>query len=114
MVLTVAKNLSGDAGETVYTVAFTPRPRLVRLALVPAGDEKALVGQLTKSTTHFVFKPQLGMWLKLMTTLVGRVPPDNHTWIAFDRVPAFIRFEGSLYMAGPVWRIEPMGPRWPG
>jgi hypothetical protein len=112
MVLTVAKNLSSDAGETVHTVAFTPKPRLVQLALMPAGEEKTLVGQLTKSTTHFVLKPQLGMWLRLITTLVGRVPPDNHTWIAFDRVPAFLRFEGPLYVAGPVWRIEPMGPRW--
>ena len=113
MVLTVAKNLSNDVGETVHTVAFTPKPRLVQLALMPAGEEKTLLGQLTKSTTHFVLKPQLGMWLKLITTLVGRVPPDNHTWIAFDRVPAFIKFEGPLYMAGPVWRIEPMSPRWP-
>jgi hypothetical protein len=58
-------------------------------------------------------KPQLGVWLKAITTLVGRAPPDNHTWIAFDRVPAFIGFEGPLYMAGPIWRIEPMSPRWP-
>jgi hypothetical protein len=114
MVLTVAKNLSNQTGETVHTVAFTPMPRLVQLALMPSGQQKALLGELTKTTTHFVLKPQLGVWLKLISTLAGQAPPDNHTWIAFDRVPAFVRFEGPLYMAGPVWRIELMSPRWPG
>jgi hypothetical protein len=82
MVLIVAKNLSNGAGETVHTVAFTPTPRLVQLALMPAGQQKALVGELPKITTHFVLKPQLGVWLKLISTLVGKAPPDSHTWIA--------------------------------
>lgn len=113
MVLIVAKNLSKGEEATVHTVAFTPKPRLIQLALTPAGQEKALVGDLSKTATHIVLKPQLGVWLKAITTLVGRAPPDNHTWIAFDQVPAFIRFEGPLYMAGPIWRIESMSPRWP-
>jgi hypothetical protein len=113
MVLIVAKNLSNGAQATVHTVAFTPKPRLVQLALTPAGQEKALVGDLSKTTTHILLKPKLGLWLKVISTLVGRAPPDNHTWIAFDRVPAVIRFEGPLYMAGPIWRIESMSARGP-
>ena len=111
MVLIVAKNLSNEVGETVHTVAFTPTPRLIRLEFTPAGQQKALVGQLPMSTTHFVMKPQLGVWLKLISTLVGRTPPDNHAWIAFDQVPAFVKFEGPLYLAGPVWRLELLCPR---
>jgi hypothetical protein len=112
MVLIVAKNLSNEAGETVHTVAFTPTPRLIQLELLPAGQHKALVGQLTMNTTHFVIKPHLGAWLKLISKLVGQTPPDSHTWIAFDQVPAFVKFEGPLYMAGPAWRIELLSPRW--
>jgi hypothetical protein len=112
MVLTVAKNLQGS-GETVHVVAFTPKPRLIRLELAPAGEQKVLVGELAKRATHYVFKPQLGTSLKLLATLLGRVPPDYHAWIVTGEVPAFVGFEGPLYPAGPVWRIELTSPRWP-
>jgi hypothetical protein len=111
MVLTVLKNLSGGAGDTIHMVAFTPAPKLIQLKMVPAGEQKVLVGGSEKSATHYVLKPILGFWLKLFTTLLGRVPPDNHAWIITADVPAFVKFEGPLYMNGPVWRIELTSPR---
>ena len=113
LVLTVAKNLPKGASETVHIVAFTPMPRLIQLELAPAGEHKVLIGELAKTAIQYVFKPQLGVWLKLFTTLLGRVPPDYHAWIITDEVPAFARFEGPLYTTGPVWRIELTSPRWP-
>lgn len=113
MVLTVAKNLPKGASETVHLVAFTPTPRLIELELAPAGEHQVLVGELTKPAIHYVFKPQLGIWLELLATLLGRVPPDSHVWIVTDEVPAFVRFEGPLSTTGPVWRIELTSPRWP-
>jgi len=112
MALTVVKNLSSGAGETVHMVAFTPAPKLIRLELVPAGDHKILVGGSERSATHYVLKPILGIWLKLFASLLGRMPPDNHAWIVTADVPAFVMFEGPLYMNGPVWRIELTSPRW--
>jgi hypothetical protein len=112
MVLTVAKNLSGGAGETIHMVAFTPAPKLIKVALVPAGEEKIVVGVSERTATHYVLKPILGFWLKLFTTLLGRIPPDNHAWIVTADVPAFVKFEGPLYMNGPAWRIELTSPRW--
>ncbi|HTF14202.1 MAG TPA: hypothetical protein VK643_06000 [Burkholderiales bacterium] len=114
IVLTVAKNFLKGAGVTIHVVAFTPAPRLIQLELVPAGEHKILVGELAKSAIHYVLKPRLGTWLKLFATLLGRVPPDLHAWIATDLVPTFVRFEGYLYTGGPVWRIEMTSPRWPG
>ena len=61
-----------------------------------------------------MLKPRLGPWLKLFATLLGRIPPDLHAWIAYDQVPTFVRFEGRYDTAGPVWRIEMISPRWPG
>ena len=113
MVLTVAKNLPKGASETVHIVAFTPMPRLIQLEVAPKGEHKVLVGELAKTAIHYVFKPQLGVWLKLFTTLLGRVPPDCHAWIITDEVPAFARFEGPLYTTGSVWRIELASPHWP-
>ena len=111
MALTVVKNLSSGAGETVHMVAFTPAPKLIRLELVPAGDHKILVGGSERSATHYVLKPILGIWLKLFASLLGRMPPDNHAWIVTADVPAFVKFEGPLYMNGPAWRIELTTPR---
>ncbi len=112
MVLTVVKNLSGRAGETVHMVAFTPAPKLIQLEMVPSGDHKILVGGSEKSATHYVLKPILGVWLKLFASLLGRMPPDSHAWIVTADVPAFVKFEGPLYMNGPAWRIELTSPRW--
>jgi len=113
LVLIAAKNLPKGAGETIHVVAFTPAPRLIRVELIPAGEHNVLIGDLTKSAVHYVLKPRLGSWLKLFATLLGRVPPDSQAWILTDEVPAFVRFEGTLYTAGPVWRIELASPRWP-
>ena len=112
MILTVVKDLPEGARETVHVVAFTPAPRLIQLELVPAGKHKVLVGDLAKTAVHYVLKPRLGVWLKLFTTVLGRVPPDYHAWVVTDDVPAFVRFEGPLYVQGPVWRIQLTSPRW--
>jgi hypothetical protein len=94
-------------------VAFTPEPRLIQLAVSPAGEQKILVGDLAKTAVHYVLKPKLGIWLTLFATVLGRMPPDLHAWVLVDDVPAFVRFEGPLYPAGPVWRIQLTSPRWP-
>jgi len=113
MVLTVVKNFSGGARETVHMVAFTPAPKLIKLEVAAAGEQNILVGESERSATHYVLKPILGIWLKLFASLLGRIPPDNHAWILTADVPAFVKFEGPLSMNGPVWRIELTTPRWP-
>ncbi|HET9480981.1 MAG TPA: hypothetical protein VFP98_04425 [Candidatus Polarisedimenticolia bacterium] len=113
LILTVVKDLPIGASETVHFVAFAPEPRLIKLAVEPAGEQQVLVGHLAKTAVHYVLKPQLGMWLTLFATVLGRMPPDVHVWILKDDVPAFVRFEGPLYPTGPVWRIQLSSPRWP-
>jgi hypothetical protein len=112
MVLTVLKNLSGGTVDTVHMVVFTPAPRLIKLRLTPAGERKVLIAGSERTATHYVLKPIPGFWLKLFASLLGRTPPDSHAWIVTADVPAFVKFEGPLYMDGPVWRIELASPRW--
>jgi hypothetical protein len=113
MVLTITKNLVRGARETVHLVAFTPAPRLVQLEVVPAGEQKILVGDLEKTVARYVLKPRPGAWLSVLATLLGRMPPDSHAWIVTDEVPAFVRFQGPLHPAGPAWNLELTSPRWP-
>jgi hypothetical protein len=113
IVTTVVKNLAKGASATVHLVAFTPKPLLIELELVPMGEHKMLVGQLTKTATHYVFKPHPGPWLELFAKLLGRMPSDYHVWVITEGAPAFARFEGPLNPTGAVWRIELTSPRWP-
>jgi hypothetical protein len=113
MVPVVLKNLSRGAREIIHMVVFTPAPKLIKLELVPTGENKMLVGGSEKSAAHYVLKPILGIWLKFFASLLGRMPPENHVWITTADVPAFVKFEGPLYMNGPSWRIELTSPLWP-
>lgn len=113
LILSITKDLPKETSEIVHLVAFTPKPRLIQLAVEPAGEQKILVGDIEKTAIHFVLKPKLGIWLTLFATLLGRVPPDEHVWILMDEVPAFVRSEGPLYPSGPIWRIQTTSPRWP-
>jgi hypothetical protein len=111
MLVTLAKNLPKGASETVHIVAFTPTPRLIQLEVAPAGEQKVQIGELTKTATRYVFYPKLGFWLNLFARLLGRRPGEYYAWILKDAVPAFVKFEGSLYTTGPTWRIEMTTPR---
>jgi hypothetical protein len=113
MVVTVTKNLPKASRETVHLVVFTPTARLIQLEIAPAGEQKMLVGQLSKSATRYVLKPKLGAWLTVLSTVSGRAPPDSHAWIFTDDAPSFVRFEGPLQTGGPVWHMELTSPRWP-
>jgi len=113
MIFAVTKNLPKGAAATVHFVGFSPEPRIIELHITPANDQKVIVGKLETSAVHYVLKPDLGMWLTLFATILGRVPPDEHVWVVTADVPAFVRFEGPLYIGGPVWRLELTSPRFP-
>lgn len=112
MVITIAKNLSAHDTETVHIVAFTPRPRLIRLQLAPSGSQRVLIGQHAETAVTFALQPRLGVLLGVFARVTGQLPPDSHAWIVGGDSPAFVRFEGPLY-SGPVWRIDLTSPRWP-
>jgi hypothetical protein len=113
LVFTVVKNLPKETSATIHLVAFTPKPLLIELELIPAGEQKMMVGQLTKTAIHYILRPHPGGWLELFAKLLGRMPSDHHVWLLNDGAPAFARFEGPLNPTGPVWRIELTSPRWP-
>ena len=114
LVLTLLKNLPSDASQTkVSMVAATPKPRLVKLAITPQGEEPFSVGGSNRKATHYVVKVEIGGAAGLVAPLLGKQPPDTHVWILGGEAPAFVKLEGPLYFGGPIWRIELVSPVWP-
>lgn len=99
---TLTKNLPSGDSATVQIIAFTPKPRLVKMLLRPASQDTVLMGETAVSSTRFLVKPQLGLFASLLVADI----PDIKIWIADGEAPAFLRFEGPLYFMGPVWRID--------
>lgn len=102
LLLTLMKNLPRGQSTTVQIVAFTPRPRLVKLQLMAASEDPMLVGDQAIPATRYVVRPQLGPFASLLVTDI----PDIECWILSGEAPTFVKFEGPLYFQGPVWRIE--------
>jgi hypothetical protein len=96
------KNLPAGNPATVQIIAFTPKPRLVKMLLTPAGEDLMQVNDAAVASVRFVVRPQLGLLASLLVVDL----PDVKCWIAAGEAPAFLRFEGPLYFMGPVWRID--------
>ena len=99
---TLVKNLPAGDSRVVQVVAFTPRPRLVKMLLTPASEDPLRVNDAAVLATRFLIRPQLGLFASLLVTDI----PDVKCWIAGGEAPAFLRFEGPLYFMGPIWRID--------
>jgi hypothetical protein len=65
------------------------------------------VGKTAKVVTRYLVKLELGGLTGLMAPVLGKQPPDLRYWLVTGDVPAFVRFEGPLFLHGPVWRLEP-------
>ena len=114
MVPTLLKNILPTLPRTtVSIVASTPKPRLVKLAIAPQGQEPFSVGGFNRTATHYVLKVEIGGVAGIVAPLVGKQPPDVHVWILAGEVPVFLKSEGPLYDGGPIWRIEQISPVWP-
>jgi hypothetical protein len=114
LVLSIAKNISPETPETkVSMVVAAPKPRLVKVAISPHGEEPfSLVGSKRRAM-HFTLKIELGGVAGVIAPLIGKAPPEIQIWIIGGKAPAFVREEGPLYENGPVWNIQLTSPVWP-
>lgn len=113
LLLNLLKNLPADAAETkVSYVAATPKPRLVKLAITPQGEETFWTAGARHKATRYNVKVELGGLTGVVAPLIGKQPKDIQVWVLRGTAPAFVRMEGQLYQGGPVWRIELTSPVW--
>jgi hypothetical protein len=109
MLSLVVKNLAPRNPEgprtidTVSIVAFTPKPRVVKLQLLPVAEDRVVVSDSPMQAVRWHIRPQLGLFASLLIADI----PDMRLWILPGDAPAFLRAEGPLYFMGPIWRIDP-------
>lgn len=113
MDLVLLKNLPAGTSATVQTAAFLPKPRLIKTVLSREGEERVLVGGEAKPVTRYLVNLELTGLTGLIAPLLGKEPPDRRYWLASGEVPAFLRFEGAMFLNGPVWRLEQTTVEWP-
>ncbi len=114
LILTLLKNLRpGDTPTTVSMIATTPKPRLVKLAISPQGEDPFSTSGTKRMATHYVIKVEIGGVEGKIAPLLGKQPPDIHVWVLGGEAPAFVKMEGPLFYGGPLWRIELASPLWP-
>ena len=113
MALILLKNLPGGVGATVHLAVFTPEPRLIDMEWNWEGEDEVLLGGRSMKAMRSLVKLKIGGLAGVIASLAGKSPPDQRYWIVTGDVPAFVRFEGAMFLNGPVWRIEMTTVQWP-
>jgi hypothetical protein len=113
MALMLLKNLPGGAGATVHMAIFAPEPRLIEMEWSWEGEDDVLLGGRAMKTMRSLVKLKIGGLTGVVASLVGKSPPELRYWLVTGDVPAFVRFEGAMFLNGPVWRLESTTVEWP-
>jgi hypothetical protein len=113
LTLTVLRNLPRGASANGQMLAFTPKPRFVKMTMRPVAEDPIIVGDARRTATRYLVDLEVGGIAGIFAAVAGKEPPDLRYWLVGGDVPAFVKFEGALFLNGPVWRIELTVPAWP-
>jgi hypothetical protein len=115
MLLNLLKNIPPDTQETkVSYVGADPKPRLVHLSIKPHSKETFSVAGARHKATRFTIKVEIGGIAGMIAPLIGKQPADMNVWVVHEGAPAFVRADQWLYVGGPIWSIQIIGPEWGG
>jgi hypothetical protein len=112
MALVVLKNLPEGASVSARMAVFLPTPRLIRMELGPESQERVFVGAQARPAVRYLVNLEVGGVAGAIAALVGKDPPDLRYWLVTGPVPAFVRFQGAMFLNGPQWRVELTPVEW--
>jgi hypothetical protein len=114
LIFTLLKDLDPSTPRTtVSMLAATPKPRLIKLAIMAVGQSPLASGGIAHKAVDYELKVEIGGLTGLLARVMRKQPKDVHVWILSGEAPAFVKAEGPLYQDGPIWRIELAEPRIP-
>src|SRR5437899_3064776 len=77
LLMTLVKHIQPSVSETTVSfVATTPNPRVVKLVIVPQGEEPFSHGTIKLKAMHYAVKVKIGGVTGLLAHLMGKQPPD--------------------------------------
>ena len=79
------------------------------MALRREGEDRVAFAGAPKSAVRLLVDLEIGGVTGVLASLIGKTPPDLRYWLVLGDVPAFVRFEGAMFLNGPVWRVEMAG-----
>src|SRR5207237_10426475 len=98
LLLTPMKHIKPSVPRTnVSMLATTPKPRLVKLAILPQGEEPFTIGSFRHKAMRFVVKVEIGGVTGFLARLMEKQPADTHVWVLGGEAPAFVKAEGPFY-----------------
>jgi hypothetical protein len=107
LLFTLLKDIQPSAPQTVVSyVAFTPKPRIVQLVIVPKENVPVSHGTIKLKALHYLIKVKIGGIAGAIAPIIGKQPPDMQQWIVQGEAPAFVKFQGPLAYGGPQWQVE--------
>jgi len=113
MALILLKNVPGGAGATAHMAVFTPEPRVIEMEWSWEGEDEVRLGGRALKAMRSLVKLKIGGLTGVIASIIGKSPPDLRYWLVTGDVPAFVRFEGAMFLNGPVWRLEMATVEWP-
>lgn len=110
----IFENVKSDATDLTFPmVVFTPKPRLVKLAISRIGEDDTSVAGHTRKANHYNIKIDLGGIAGVIAPIVGKAPPDIQVWTIGGVATTLVREIGPLYAEGPMMTIQLASPSWP-
>ena len=117
IVLTLVKNyrsygLEAGKDKKVPYLAFSPKGRLVKLAISNIGQQSFRIAGHAFPADHYLIKVDLGGVAGVVAPLIGKQPSDIDVWTSSGKIPAVIRVDSALYLGGPILSIQLASPTW--
>jgi hypothetical protein len=114
MVPLIVENIPPDSPvTTVSMLVFTPKPRMVKLAISSRGEEPFSVAGSSYKAIHDEIKIELGGVAGIVAPVIGKALPNIQVWTIGGEAPTLVREQGPIYPEGPIMTIQLASPVWP-
>lgn len=90
-------------------VATTPKPRVVKLEILPEGEKAIASGNTKHETIRYVMKVKIGGVAGLVASFLGKQPPDIHVWVLTGDAPLSSNWKAILCRRSRIELATPCG-----
>ena len=112
--LALAAIAPGMQEMKVSYLTGTPKPRVVKLAIAPLGQDSFRVAGIPEHAKKYNVHIELGGVAGVIAPIIGKQPEDLQIWVTEGEVAMVIKMMGPFYNGGPSWTTEQTVATWGG